>query len=53
METNKELIKQIEQMLKEAEKTREDTTDTRQDYYYTGYMDALLAVLKLVKEREE
>ena len=40
MKSKAGLIEQIEQMLKDAEEARDNTTDDLQDYYCTGYMDA-------------
>lgn len=50
MDVAAELTKRINQMLKETEKIHDGVTETRQDYYYTGYVDALLAVLQLLED---
>ncbi len=49
VDTIDELTKHINEMIKETEKVRNEITDLKQDYYYTGYLDALSTVLQLLE----
>ena len=50
MDITTELTNHIDGLIKEAEKGREATTEIKQDWYYTGYLDALSDVLKFIRE---